>query len=87
MKTLCFLVILALAFTAGWFCAIDHCNGFVAEQIPIVQPEYTPTKYYRYGGGDAFEDQMNRIRLEGKQEFRAAWDEFTVDLWPWKGVL
>ena len=86
MKTLCVLIALGIAFMGGWFCAIDACNSFMKVEVPSPLPDYEPAKYYRYGGEDGFENQMDRIRFQGKQELVEAWDEFQIELWPWDTI-
>ena len=91
MRTLArFLVLLmfgALCWMGGHWFDVDACNAFLKAKVPSSLPVYDPTKYYRYGGGDGFEDQMNRIRRQGKEELLAEWDKFQTGLWPWDTIL
>ena len=89
MKTLTsFLVFLmfgAMCWMGGHWFAIDATNSFLKDQVSFAQPEYRTDKYYRYGG--SLDDQLARIKAEGKKELVAKCDSFMVRLWPWDTVL
>lgn len=79
-------IILFFGFLAGHYMTLDACNTFLKTEASSPLPDYEPTKYYRYGGGDGFENQMDRIRRQGKEELLKEWDEFQVELYPWDVV-
>jgi hypothetical protein len=82
---LAFVMVLAFGYMAGHYNAIDQVNSWIKAEVPVAQPEYTPTKYLRYGGGEGFKDQMNRIKFEGQKELVTAWDQ--KRFWPWDALV